>query len=117
MATIDSAILVIDAEGNNQSEVIVDCQINIPNSELQHQFTIDCSVFGSDLIRDDLIFSYPTQFPGGVGFNPNVRFTKLVSNSALNEDRVGRDEVVGKVTLKNVTQNQTVKRNTSVVTV
>jgi hypothetical protein len=35
----------------------------------------------------------------------------------LNEDRIGRDEVVGKVTLRNVTQNQSVKRNTSVVTV
>jgi hypothetical protein len=117
MATINSAILVIDAAVNNQSDVIVDCQINIANSELQHQFTIDCSVFGSDLIRDDLIFSYDTQFPGGNGFNPNIRFKKRVSNSALNEDRVGRDEVVGKVTLKNITQNQTVKRNTSVVTV
>ncbi|HEV7745540.1 MAG TPA: hypothetical protein VGO56_11135 [Pyrinomonadaceae bacterium] len=117
MATINSAVLVIDPGVNNQSDVIVDCQISIPNAELQHQFTIDCSVFGSDLIRDDLIFSYDTQFPFGNGFNPNVRFKKRVSNSALNEDRVGRDEVVGKVTLKNVTQNKTVKRNTSVVTV
>jgi len=117
MATIDSAILVIDAGINNHSDVIVDCQINIPNSELQHQFTIDCSVFGSDLLRDDFIFSYDTQFPGGAAFNPNIRFTKRVSNSDLNEDRIGRDEVVGKVTLRNVTQNKTVKRNTSVVTV
>jgi hypothetical protein len=117
MATIDSAILVIAPGVNNESDVTVDCHINIPASELRHQFTIDCSVFGSDLIRDDFIFSYDTQFPGGNGFNPNIRFKKRVSNSALNEDRVGRDEVVGKVTLKNISQNQTVKRNTSVVTV
>lgn len=117
MATIDSATLVIDPGVNNQSDVTVNCQISIPNTELQHQFTIDCSVFGSDLIRDDLIFSYDTQFPSGNGFNPNIKFKKRVSNSALNEDRIGKDEVVGKVTLKNVTQNKTVKRNTSVVTV
>lgn len=117
MATIDSAILVITPAINTQSDVTVDCQISIPNGELQHQFTIDCSVFGSDLFRDDFIFSYDTQFVSGNGFNPNIKFKRRVSNSDLNEDRIGKDEIVGKVTLRDVSQNKSVKRNTSVVTV
>jgi hypothetical protein len=117
MATIDSAILVIEDGINNQSDVTVNCQISIPNAEIQHQFTIDCSVFGSDPFRDDFIFKYDTQFASGNGFNPNIKFKKRVSNNDLNEDRIGKDEIVGKVTLKNITQNQSVKRNTSIVIV
>jgi hypothetical protein len=116
MATIDSAILALDPEGNNV-KVIVLCQISIPPSESQSQFRVDCTVFGSDLLRDDFIFNYETQFFSGFGGSPNIRFEKPVSRGQLNEDRVGGDEVIGKVTLRNVTLNKIVKRNTSVVSV
>lgn len=117
MATIDSAILALDAESNNQVEVIVLCQLTVPQSETQSQFRLECTVFGSDLLRDEVIFSYPSQNFSGFNAPTDVRFEKLVSRSALNEDRVGRDEVVGKLTLRNLTLNKVVKRNTSVVEV
>ena len=117
MATIDSAILILDAESNNQVEVIVLCQLTIPPSEVQSQFRLECTIFGSDLLRDDFLFSYDSQFFFGFNANTNSRFTKTVSRGLLNEDLVGRDEVVGKVTLRNLTLNKVVKRNTSVVEV
>jgi hypothetical protein len=117
MATINNAILFLDAESNNQVEVIIDCQLTIPPSEAQSQFRLDCTVFGSDLLRDDFLFSYESQFFFGFDTNTNRRFTKTVSRGLLNEDLVGRDEVVGKLTLRNVTLNKVVKRNTSVVEV
>ena len=117
MATIDSAILALDAESNNQVEVIVACQITIPPSEAQSQFRLDCTVFGSDLLRDDFIFSYESQLFFGFNAPTNLRLEKTVSRGALNEDLVGSDEVVGKVTLRNLTLNKVVKRNTSVVEV
>ena len=117
MATIDSAILVLDAESNNQVEVIVDCQLTISPAESQSQFRLDCTVFGSDLLRDDFIFSYESQLFFGFNAPTNLRLEKTVSRSALNEDRVGRDEVIGKLNLRNLTLNKVVKRNTSVVEV
>lgn len=117
MATIDSAILALDAESNNQVEVIVMCQITIPTSESQNQFRLDCTVFGNDLLKDDFLFNYESQFFFGFNADTNPRFEKTVSFNLLNEDLVGRDEVIGKVTLRNVTQNKIVKRNTSVVEV
>ncbi len=117
MATIDSAILALDPESNNQVNVIVMCQITIPASESQSQFRLDCTVFGNDLLKDDFLFNYESQFFFGFNVGPNPRFEKTVSFSLLNEDLVGRDEVIGKVTLRNVTLNKVVKRNTSVVEV
>jgi hypothetical protein len=38
MATIDSAVLFLDPETNNQVNVIVQCQITIPQSESLSQF-------------------------------------------------------------------------------
>ena len=117
MATIDSAILILDAESNNRVEVIVDCQLTISPAESQSQFRLDCTVFGNDLLRDDFLFSYESQFFFGFNANTNSRFTKTISRELLNEDLVGRDEVRGKVTLRNLTLNKVVKRNTSVVEV
>ena len=117
MATIDSAVLFLDPEINNQVNVIVDCQLSIPQSERQSQFRLDCTVFGNDLLKDDFLFSYESQFFFGFQLNSNPRFEKRVSRSLLNEDLVGRDEVIGKVTLRNVTLNKVVKRNTGVVEV
>ena len=117
MATIDSAVLFLDAESNNQVEVIVDCQLTIPQSEAQSQFRLDCTVVGNDLLRDDFLFNYESQFFFGFNAPTNSRFTKTVSLGLLNEDLVGRDEVRGKVTLRNLTLNKLVKRNTSVVEV
>ena len=86
-------------------------------SENLSQFRLDCKVFGSDLLRDDFLFSYETLLFSG--FNPvrDHRFEKQVSRNLLNEDLVGNDEVIGKVTLRNVTLNKVVKRNTGVVDV
>ena len=117
MATINSAILALDPEVNNQVNVIVVCQLGIPASENNSQFRLDCTVFGNDLLKDDFLFSYESQFFFGFQAGPERRFEKKVSRSLLNEDLIGRDEVIGKVTLRNVTLNKVVKRNTGVVEV
>ena len=117
MATIDSAIINIGPQVNNQVEVTVFCQISIRTSERQSQFRLECSVFGNDLLKDDFLFSYSPQFFFGFDVGPDRRFQKTVSHNLLNEDLVGRDEIIGKLTLRNVTLNRTVKRNTNVAEV
>src|SRR5258708_27903058 len=117
MATIDSAILALDPEANNQVDVIVQCQITIPQSESFSQFRLDCTVFGNDLLRDDFLFNYESKLFSGFSPGTDFRFLKRVSRNLLNEDLVGRDEVIGKVTLRDVTLNRVVKRNTGVVEV
>jgi hypothetical protein len=117
MATINSAILAIGPESNNQVTVTVLCQISFAPSDHQSQFRLDCTVFGSDLLRDDFLFSYESQLFSGFDAPTDHRFEKRVQRALLNEDRIGNDEVVGKLTLRNVTLNQVAKRNTTVVEV
>jgi hypothetical protein len=74
-------------------------------------------IFGNDLLRDDFLFNFESQLFRGGDAGPSRRFEKTVSRALLDEDLVGRDEVIGKVTLRNLTENKVVKKNTSVVEV
>src|SRR4051812_375471 len=106
MATIDNLFLALGPAPNNKVDVIVVCEVNITPAEHQSQFRLECSIFGSDLLRDDLLFSYSPELFSGFSVSPDFRFQKRVSRSALNEDRVGSDEVIGKLTLRNLTLNK-----------
>jgi hypothetical protein len=117
MATINNAFLALGPAPNNQVDVIVICQVTLAPSENQSQFRLECKVFGSDLLKDDLLFSYDPELFSGFNPSTDFRFQKRVSRGALNEDRVGNDEVIGKLTLRNLTLNRVVKQNTNVADV
>lgn len=118
MATINNAFIALVPRPNNQVEVTVICEISIPTSEQQSAFRLECSVFGNDnFLRDDFLFNYSPQNFFGFNAEPSHRFEKTVSHNLLNEDLVGRDEVVGKLTLRNLTLNRVAKRKTNVAEV
>lgn len=117
MATINNLFLAIGPESNNQVDVIVVCQIGLAGAENQSQFRLECSIFGNDLIKDDFFFSYGPQLFSGFDVGTERRFQKKVSRGLLNEDLIGRDEIIGKLTLRDLTLNRVVKQNTNVAEV
>lgn len=117
MATIDNAFLALGPASNNQVAVTVVCQLTIPSSDLVHSYRLDCTIFGNDFLKDDFLFNFESQLFRGGDAGASRRFEKTVSRSVLDEDLVGRDEVIGKLTLRNLTANTVVKKNTSVVEV
>jgi hypothetical protein len=117
MAVFDSAILDIDpVPGSDDFNVVVHGAItNFSNDERGTTAQLECDILGDAPILNDRLFYMDSGNFILEGFLVPFNRQKRVSRRDLNEDIIGRDEIVGRLTLRNLTNGDVIRKRTNVV--
>lgn len=101
MATITEAQLSINATQSNQIVTVRITGQMLMNINDVGSFSLQCAVFGDDLVFDDFLFQYQPEgvSGGGPAFLP-FEFLSTEQRSILNEDVIGKDEIYANLTLR-----------------
>jgi hypothetical protein len=116
MASLNNAFLSIQMLNSQTASVVVNVDVVFGPNEVPFAARLDCRVLGRDLLRDDFLFAFNTQFFSPFDTNASNRFQRDVPRSMLDEDRVGADDIVAELTLtlENTTK---IRKRTNVVSV
>lgn len=94
MATIRAVEFKVNSNGDGTANIDVSGLLGLDPAE--GDVNCDCVVFGDDPVFDNKLFSFD-RLTLGNDTGPVFRFNKDKSLSALNEDRIGADEIYAEV--------------------
>src|SRR5215467_12980240 len=112
MAAVNNPALTVTTNRTlGRAAVIVTCDVDFTDFEVNEMnmlglaYSLTCEVMNKELIDEDLVITYPVRrfpvVPGDADRHVHVVFDTHEWMDTLHERLIGKDKLVGKITLTN----------------